>query len=171
MIDSRWSVQRHDGEFCFTQHRCWIHGIQNTLNVILLILIPRFHGGLATFDLDWAIPYRFTIQSRESSQGGFKNVFPLLSQLSVALYFVSRTDRNIALANSIHILLYNSRIVASALAVPVIRTVPGRSTGTGGAATKTGSTGSGAIRPARTSCCVGPCLGPLFGRRPAPNSR
>ena len=37
-------------------------------------------------------------------------------------------------------------IVTSALAVPVIRTVPGRSTGTGGAVTKTGSTGPGAIR-------------------------
>ena len=45
-----------------------------------------------------------------------------------------------------------------------------RSTETGGAVTKTGPIGSGAIRPARTSSCVGPCLGPLFGRQPAPNS-
>ena len=36
--------------------------------------------------------------------------------------------------------------VTSTLAVPVIRTVPGRSTGTGGAVKKTGPTGRGAIR-------------------------
>ena len=41
--------------------------------------------------------------------------------------------------------------VASALAVPVTRTVPGCSTGTGEAVTKTGPTGLGAIRLARTS--------------------
>ena len=84
--------------------------------------------------------------------------------------FPCRLDVNVAVAIAVPVAVAVAA-VTSALAVPVIRTVPGRSTGTGGAVTKIGPAGPGTIGPARTSRRVGPCLGPLFGRRPAPNSR
>ena len=80
-------------------------------------------------------------------------------------------SRNCVLVTRENVRIGHICIVASALAVPVTRTMLGRSTGTGGAVTKTGPTGPSAIRPARTSPWVGPCLGSLFERRPAPNSR